>query len=224
MSNEKPIACHGCGKDNHSVYFSGNIHSLSAEEIEAWLKSIEAPPFVHVNKSIDHGYGVVHCNTYEDACVFFHKMKLKKYFGPSETVMKFSEAREFRSKKLIEYREINPQSSTITSTFSSTSSISSSTSSTLIASSASMISTSSIPMTTLKPSSDQSKNDTPIPVTDLTQIPSKKQKLEIDCLECAKLNNQIDSLKSKVISLQDDLVTAQKKIIAYQDLIVESQK
>ncbi|CAB5392124.1 unnamed protein product [Rhizophagus irregularis] len=37
-------------------------------------------------------------------------------------------------------------------------------SSTLIASSASMTSTPSIPMTTLKPSSDQPKNDTPIPV------------------------------------------------------------
>ncbi|CAB5188805.1 unnamed protein product [Rhizophagus irregularis] len=46
-------------------------------------------------------------------------MKLKKYFGASDTVMKFSEAREFRSKKLIEYKQITPQSSTITSTTSS---------------------------------------------------------------------------------------------------------
>ncbi|CAB4446233.1 unnamed protein product [Rhizophagus irregularis] len=103
-------------------------------------------------------------------------------------------------------------------------------SSTLIASSASMTSTPSIPMTTLKPSSDQPKNDTPIPVIDLSQINTqgswcliiscvyfnfffleKKQKLDLDCTECTKLNNQIDSLKTKVISLQDELVAAQKK-------------
>ncbi|CAB4446215.1 unnamed protein product [Rhizophagus irregularis] len=99
-------------------------------------------------------------------------MKLKKYFGPSDTVMKSSEARDPQQ---LPQRPL--QFSSSTSSISSSTSSTLMPSSTLIASSASMTSTPSIPMTTLKPSSDQPKNDTPIPVIDLTQIntlPAKK--------------------------------------------------
>jgi hypothetical protein len=52
-------------------------------------------------------YGVVHFNTYEDACIFLHTMKGKKFSGPSCTVIKFSEAKEFKTKKLIKYDEVS---------------------------------------------------------------------------------------------------------------------
>lgn len=51
----KENSCSGCGKDNHSVFFCGNIHHLGIKEIETWLKSINSPPFVHVIKKDQQG-------------------------------------------------------------------------------------------------------------------------------------------------------------------------
>lgn len=46
----KGNSCGGCGKDNHSVFFCGNIRHLGIKEIELWLRAINSPPFVHVIK------------------------------------------------------------------------------------------------------------------------------------------------------------------------------
>jgi len=48
-----------CGKPSRSVFFSGNVHGLSNQDIEAWLRSIDSPPFVHVFKKDDVGWVVL---------------------------------------------------------------------------------------------------------------------------------------------------------------------
>ncbi|RIA84818.1 hypothetical protein C1645_742042 [Glomus cerebriforme] len=109
MSSLNKNPCGGCGKGNHSIYFYGNVQKLNAEDIETWLRSINSPPFVHVNKKDGINnvrYGVVHCDTHEDACIFFHKMKHKKFIGPFNTSIKFYEARDFVTKLPIKYEEI----------------------------------------------------------------------------------------------------------------------
>ncbi|GBB92331.1 hypothetical protein RclHR1_00020034 [Rhizophagus clarus] len=200
MSSFFENSCNGCGKDNHSVFFCGNIHQLSIKEIEMWLRSINSPPFVHIIKKDQQGYGVVHFNTYEDACVFLYTMKGIKFSGPSCTVIKFSEAKEFKTKKLIKYDEV-----VIPSTSASVIAASA-----IISDNPSIISSDNFSTPTL-----HSPRNFLAPI-DLTMDNDeiKEETTNISCIECMKLTSQIEFLKTKIIKLQDELLLTQKELLS----------
>ncbi|CAB4424106.1 unnamed protein product [Rhizophagus irregularis] len=217
MSSFFENSCSGCGKDNHSVFFCGNIHHLGIKEIETWLKSINSPPFVHVIKKDQQGYGVVHFNTYEDACVFLHTMKGKRFSGPAYTIIKFSEAKEFKTKKLIKYDEIvTPSTSVITPSaiISDNSPITSDDSSTLTIHPPNDCQVSPMQIDLTNDNDEQSSS---IPLIDTAAEGSvKKEMINLGCIGCMKLTTQVEFLKTKIISLQDELLLAQKEIIGYK--------
>ncbi|RIA86049.1 hypothetical protein C1645_829875 [Glomus cerebriforme] len=195
MSSLSESSCGGCGKDNHRIYFCGNIQNLNAEDIEMWLRSIDSPPFVHIIKG--DRFGVVHCDTYEDACNFFHKMKFKKFIGPSNTTIKFSEARELTTKRPIKYVE--------------TTSIINSISGDLM-----------IPSTPTGRPKKRRNNEQIFPDLISGNTPgdrsAKKQKINPNCTKSA---DQVESLKTKIMNLQNELLLAQKVIIGYQKLTIQ---
>jgi hypothetical protein len=47
----------------------------------------------------------------------------------------------------------------------------------------------------------------------------KKEITNLSCIECMKLTSQVECLKTKIISLQDELLLAQKEIIRYKSLV-----
>ncbi|CAB4442686.1 unnamed protein product [Rhizophagus irregularis] len=104
-----------CGKAELSVLIAGAIVNISNTELELWLREATSLPYEHIVKKIEKGWGHVHFRTYDDASKFFYEMKERNFTGPNNCVIKFSASMYFKTRKLINYRITETESSTLPS-------------------------------------------------------------------------------------------------------------
>ncbi|CAG8627761.1 7071_t:CDS:2, partial [Funneliformis caledonium] len=96
--------CVGCGKQDHSVFFSGNIQDLKNSDIDEWIRSY-SPNMTHIVREENTGYGLVHFKSCSEAGLFFREMYDTRFTGPFNTTIKFSAAKKFRSNEFVQYAE-----------------------------------------------------------------------------------------------------------------------
>ncbi|CAB4442639.1 unnamed protein product [Rhizophagus irregularis] len=104
-----------CGKAELSVLIAGAIVNISNTELELWLREATSLPYEHIVKKIEKGWGHVHFRTFDDASKFFYEMKERNFTGPNNCVIKFSASMYFKTRKLINYRITETESSTLPS-------------------------------------------------------------------------------------------------------------
>lgn len=76
--------CVGCGKQDHSVFFSGNIQDLKNSDIDEWIRSY-SPNMTHIVREENTGYGLVHFKSCSEAGLFFREMYDTRFTGPFNT-------------------------------------------------------------------------------------------------------------------------------------------